>query len=66
MNGTHRLKVIHPCAKYGKTNVKPRNSYGPDTTCTDRQTDRQTGRQTDEQTVIPLYPLNFANGGYNY
>ena len=44
MYTTHRVMVIHPCAKYGKTNVKAKRSNVPDTNL-HRQNDR----------VIPTY-----------
>ena len=75
MYATHRLMVIHPCAKYGKP-----MSIGRTRICTDirtkdgridRQTDRQTDGRTDRQTkrqtdrVIPIPPPELCSRGYN-
>ena len=57
MYATHRLMVIHPCAKYGKTMLNQKKLWaGHESARTDRRTDR----------VIPITPLNFVHGGYNY
>ena len=52
MDATHRLMVIHPCAKY----VKPKKKLwvGHESAQTNGQTVR----------VLPIYPLNFVHGGY--
>ena len=63
MYATHRLMVIHPCAKYGKPMSNHKKVMGRTRICTDRRTDRR----TDGQTEWFLYtPLNFVRGGYNY
>ena len=56
MYATHRLMVIHPCAKYGKPMSNHKKVMGRTQICTDRRTDRQTDRHT---------PLYFFRGGYN-
>ena len=70
INATHRLMVIHPCAKYGKSMSNHKKVMGRTRICTDRRTDRQTDgqtdRQTDRRTEWFLYtPLNLVRGGYN-
>ena len=50
MYGTHRLMVIHPCAKYGKPMSNHKKVMGRTRICTDRRTDGQTDRRTDRQT----------------
>ena len=42
MNTTHRLMVIHPCAKNGKPMSNQKKVMGRTRICTDRWTDRQT------------------------
>ena len=59
---THRLMVIHPCAKYGKPMSNHKIVMGRTRICTARRTDRQTYRRTDK--VISIYPLNFVRRGY--
>ena len=67
MYATHRLMVIHPCAKYGKPMSNHEKVMGWTRICTDRWTDRWTDRQTDEQTdrqsdfYIPPW-TSFAGG----
>ena len=60
---THRLMVIHPCAKYDKPMSNHTKVMARTRICTDRRTDRQ----TDGRTKWFLYtPLNFVRGMYNY
>ena len=58
MYATHRLMVIHPCAKYGKPMSNHKKVMGRTRICTDRRTDRRTGR------VKPISHQNFVCGGY--
>ena len=58
MFATHRLMVIHPCAKYGKPMSNHKKLWAGHESA-------QTDGQTDEQTEWFLYtPLNFVRGGY--
>ena len=69
MYATHRLMVIHPCAKYGKPKSNQKKLWaGHESAQTDGQTDGQTDRQKDRRTdrVISISPVNFVHGGYNY
>ena len=57
MYATHRLMVIHPCAKYGEPMSNHKKVMGRTRICTDRR--------TDGQTKWFLYtPLYFVRGGY--
>ena len=47
--------VIDLCVKYGKPMSNQNKVMGPTRICTDRRKNR----------VIPIYPLNFIQGGYN-
>ena len=58
MYATHRLMVIHPCAKYGKPMSTIKKLWaGHESAQTDGQTDRRTDR------VIPIYPPEFRSRG---
>ena len=57
MYATHRLMVIHPCAKYGKPMSNHKKVMGRKRICTDRRTD--TDRQSDS--YIPPW-TSFAGG----
>ena len=54
MYTTHRLIVIHPCVKYGKTMSKQNKVMGRTRICTDRRTDK----------VISIYPPELHSRGY--
>ena len=54
MYTTHRLIVIHPCAKYGKPMSNHKKVMGRTRICTDRQTE-----------WFLYTPLNFVRRGYN-
>ena len=58
MYATHRLKLIYPCAKYGKpmSNSKLQLWAGHELAQTDGQTDR----------VISIYPFKLRSRGYTY
>ena len=62
---THRLIVIHPCAKYGMPTSKNKEVMARTRICTDRQTDGRTDRQTDRQSDSYI-PPKLVCGGYNY
>ena len=53
MYATHRLMVIHPCAKYGKPMSNHKKVMGRTRICTDRRTDR----------VISIYPPELRSRG---
>ena len=55
MYATHRLMLIHPCAKYGMQVSNHKKVMGRTQICTDRRTDR----------VIPIYPPELCSRGYN-
>ena len=54
MYATHRLMVIHPCAKYGKPMSNHKKVMGRTRICTDRRTE-----------WFLYTSLNFVRGGYN-
>ena len=69
MFATHRLMVIHPCAKYGKPMSNHKKVMGRTRICTEGRTDRRTDRrtQTDRQSDFYIPPwTSFAGGIINW